>query len=106
MIRGGGWRGVGARAGALLIGLSLMLLAGCSQGPPWEDLNAAGVAAYRARNFVEAEKKFREAITRAERFGKEDPRLATSLSNLGEVYRAQARLAEAEPLYRRALEIR
>ena len=35
-----------------------------------------------------------------------DDRLAASLSNLGTVYRAQGRYAEAEKLYRRALELR
>ena len=32
--------------------------------------------------------------------------MATSLNNLGEVYRLQGRYAEAEPLYERALAVR
>ena len=38
-------------------------------------------------------------------FGAEDTRTATALNNLAESYRARGRFEEAEPLYRRALEI-
>jgi tetratricopeptide (TPR) repeat protein len=37
--------------------------------------------------------------------GPEHPNVATSLNNLAALYKAQGRYAEAEPLYRRALEI-
>ena len=36
--------------------------------------------------------------------GKEHPDTLRSVSNLAELYRAEGRLAEAEPLYKRALE--
>ena len=49
----------------------------------------------------------RNALKEAEEsFGPEDARVATSLNNLAEMYRAQVRHAEAEPLWKRALEIR
>ena len=38
-------------------------------------------------------------------FGPQDPRLATSLNNLGLVYHAQGKYAEGEPLIKRALAI-
>ena len=57
-------------------------------------------------NYPEAEKQWSAALKEAEGFGPQDPRLATTLNNLGEVYRAQGRYAEAEPLYKRALAIR
>ena len=41
----------------------------------------------------------------AEAFGDQDPRFATSLNNLAELYRAQGLYGEAEPLYKRALSI-
>jgi len=48
----------------------------------------------------------KEALKVAENtFGPDHPRVATSLNNLGEVYGAQGRYAEAEPLYKRALAI-
>ncbi len=37
--------------------------------------------------------------------GPEHPDVATSLNNLAELYNAQGRYAEAEPLYKRALAI-
>jgi len=56
-------------------------------------------------NYPEAEKQWSAALKEAEGFGPQDPRLATTLNNLGEVYRAQAKYAEAEPLYMRAMAI-
>ena len=44
------------------------------------------------------------AGTRA-RYGQNDPEYATALNNLAQVLKAMNRLAEAEPLYRRALAI-
>ena len=39
-------------------------------------------------------------------FGAEHPEVATSLSNLGELYRLQGRYTEAEPMAKRALDLR
>jgi len=39
-------------------------------------------------------------------FEPEHPNVATSLDNLAELYRAQSKYTEAEPLYQRALAIR
>ena len=48
-------------------------------------------------NYPEAEKQWSAALKEAEGFGPQDPRLATTLNNLGEVYRAQAKYAKGEP---------
>ena len=49
---------------------------------------------------------FSAPLAETERFGPQDPRLATTLNTLGEVERAQGKYAEAESLLRRALAIR
>ncbi len=67
---------------------------------------AAGVKAYQQGNYPEAEKQWVAALKEAEGFGPQDPRLATSLNDLGEVYRLQGKYAEAEPLYKRSLAIK
>ncbi len=71
----------------------------------WESYMAAGVKAYQQSNYPEAEKQWVAALKEAEGFGPQDPRLATSLNDLGEVYRLQGKYAEAEPLYKRSLAI-
>jgi tetratricopeptide (TPR) repeat protein len=75
------------------------------QNTLWETHSRAGVEAYKAGRYPEAEKQFLAALEVAETFGPEDPRLATSLNNLAELYRAQGKLQEALPLYQRALAI-
>ncbi len=42
----------------------------------------AGEAAYQQGNYAEAVTQFRAALSLAEAFGPDDPRLATSLNNL------------------------
>ena len=72
----------------------------------WQSDMDAGVEAYVEGDYAEAGKQFEAAANLAEAFGQGDPRLATSLNGLAEVYRAQGRYTEAEPLHRRALAIR
>ncbi len=72
----------------------------------WEKFNAAGLEALNEGRLSKAEKKFLAALKKAEGFGTQDPRLATSLNNLAELYREQGKYAEAEPLHQRALAIR
>ena len=72
---------------------------------PWKTSNAAGLKAYGQGRYGEAEKSFRIAIKEAEKFGPEGESLGASLNNLGLVYSAQGKYAEAEPLYKRALVI-
>ena len=71
-----------------------------------EPLNARVITLYQAG-------KYAEAIPLAERYvagikarsGDNAPDYATALNNLGELLRASNRLADAEPLFRRALDI-
>ncbi|HSE58604.1 MAG TPA: tetratricopeptide repeat protein, partial [Nitrospiraceae bacterium] len=71
----------------------------------WEETLAAGQRALEQRNYAEAERQFRAAVEKAEAFGQEDRRVAVSLSQLADVYAAQRRYVEAEPVYGRALAI-
>ena len=77
-----------------------------AQSTPWETSTAAGLQAYQQGRYSEAEEYFSAALKGAESFGPEDPRLATSLNNLAELYRTQSKYAQAEPLYERSLAIR
>ena len=63
-----------------------------------------GVEAYERGDYKQAESHLRAGLDDA-KFGPNDPRLATSLNNLAEIYRVQGRYAEAEPFYHRSLAI-
>jgi tetratricopeptide (TPR) repeat protein len=56
------------------------------------------------RQYSEAEKSFREALTLAEKFGEKDARFAGSLMFLAQACDAQAKAGEAEALAGRAVE--
>lgn len=71
----------------------------------WEAYQSAGVKALQEGRSAEAERLLMAAIGRAEQFGKEDPRLAQTLNDLGVLYASQGKKVEAEPLFRRSLEI-
>ena len=77
----------------------------CAQSTHWETSTDAGLEAQRQGRYGEAEEHFSAALKEAENFGPEDHRLATSLSNLAELYRGQGKYAEAEPFYQRTLAI-
>ena len=66
----------------------------------------AGMTAYRQGNFAEAEKRWIAGREVSELFGTQDPRHATSLNNLADLYRTQGRYGDAEPLFKRSLGIR
>ena len=58
-------------------------------------------------DYVNSTKLYRRALEIREKvLGPDHPSVATTLNNLGGLYRAQGKYDEAEPLYRRALEIR
>ncbi len=77
-----------------------------AQGDLWETYMAAATKAYQQGNYPEAEKQLEAAVKEAEGFGPQDPRLATSLNNLAEVYRLEGRYGKAESLLKRGLAIR
>ncbi len=66
----------------------------------------AGTTTYQQGRYAEAERQWDAGLEQAFRFGREDPRLGTSLNNLAALHQAQRRYAEAEPLYQRSLAIR
>ena len=89
----------------LVVFLCLALLGASAQNTLWDRYNAAGMQAYQQGNYAEAEKQLSAALREAEKFGPQDPRLATSLNNLAGLYQTQGKYAEAEPLHRRSLAI-
>ena len=92
--------------GAVYVGVAAGLLTVGERGSTsWERLNQLCESELEAGRYTEAEKHCSTALTEAEDFGPADPRLATSLNYLAELYRAQGKYAEAEPLYQRALAI-
>jgi len=73
--------------------------------PPWEEAHQAGLTAYRDKNYLEAEKQFLIALNETEEFLNDDWRLTQTLTNLAEVYRVQAKYAQATPHLKRLVEI-
>ncbi len=89
--------------GVLLVGLSP--LTASDQEALWIVKTRAGQKAFQQARLAEAERLFLDALKEAEESGPETLRLATSLDNLAKTYLRQARYAEAESLYKRALGI-
>jgi tetratricopeptide (TPR) repeat protein len=71
----------------------------------WETHLKAAVHYQELGNYAAAENACFAAVNEAEKFGPDDLRLATSLNNLALLYKIQAKYAEAEPIYQRALGI-
>ena len=72
----------------------------------WEQCNEAGRVFFLQGELARAEESFLAAILEAEGLGADNVRLASSLSNLGQLKYQQRDLAHAERLFRRSLEIR
>ncbi len=92
----------------VLVGLFCLLLwpaHAVAQEADWERHMRAGDTAYQQGNYAEAVKQIKAALSLAEAFGPDDPRLALTLNNLAFLYATQGKYAEAEPLYQRALAI-
>ncbi len=89
-----------------LLGLALWP-AGCSTDEGrWERLTADSQTAYQAGRYVEGRELLLAALQEAEKFGEQDPRLASSLNDLAGLHRDAGNYAEAQPLFKRALAIR
>ena len=71
----------------------------------WKANMGAGMSAYSAGDYRVATARFEAALREAESFGASDPRLATTLNNLAELYREQGRYTDAGPLYQHSLGI-
>jgi len=72
----------------------------------WESQNEAGRKLFSQGDFAGAEQAFIAAIREATHLGADNVRLASSLSNLGQLKYKQKDLPQAEALFRRALSIR
>ena len=70
-------------------------------------LNQEAGALYQQGHYAATEPLYKRVLAiRKKALGPDHPDFATSLNDLGVLYRVQSRYAEAEPLYRRALAIR
>lgn len=72
----------------------------------WERFNVMGQQSMSSGKHAEAEGHFRMALVEAEKLGPNDPKVATTLNNLANCLRTQGKHGEAEPLYKRALEVK
>lgn len=72
----------------------------------WRYAIEAGRHAFYNRKFDEAERHFVDAMNRSRKFGGNDLRHAMSLNNLAELYRVQGKLDVAEPLLKKALDLK
>jgi tetratricopeptide (TPR) repeat protein len=70
---------------------------------PWEKHAWAGDNAYKEGNYAEAEKQCMAALRETEKFPPNDPRIAASHNNLGEIYRVLGKYEEAEQHLEQAL---
>lgn len=75
-----------------------------AQDALWQTYFKSGTKAYLQGQYEEAERLLWAAFKEAEEFGGLDLRMAESQAGLGRLYHTLGRHAEAEPLYRRALE--
>jgi tetratricopeptide (TPR) repeat protein len=71
----------------------------------WESYTNTAKAALSQNHLAEAEQQFLAALKVATDFTPDDPRLATSFSNLAAFYHTQGDYAHAESLYRRLLDL-
>ena len=93
-------------ARALAIGLLLCLGAGCasSQRFLWEEYTGLGVAAIAAGEYRQAEQLLNRALVKADDLGPTERGI--TFNGLGELYRRQRRLEDAERMFTRSLELK
>lgn len=73
---------------------------------PWQELNRQGEEAFHRGDYDEAESLFGQALARSGGFEPDDPRIAETLNNLGNLYFSLDLYNEAENSVKRALAIR
>ncbi len=71
----------------------------------WDVYQKEGKEAFAKGNLEEAERDFMQALEKAERFGSNDPRIATSKRHLAEVKHKQGKTDEAKNLFNEALDL-
>ena len=91
----------------LMLGLALTLLAGCattSERFLWEEYTSVGIASIGAGQYRQAEQFLNRALVKADGLGAKEQGI--SLNGLGELYRRQHRLQDAERMFARALQVK
>jgi len=90
------------------VGFLVLLLFGYSaHAQTWKDLIGQADSLSTAENLDSAVLIAKVALQKVEvQFGRSDTTVASMLNTLGKLYYRQAKYAEAEPLFKRALEIR
>ena len=90
---------------ALLLVLGIVLASSPvkAETETWETLNTAGMLAYKERDFVMAKEMFHRALNVLGGTTPRDPRVATTLNNLGATHEALGEYEQAELRYRHAL---
>ena len=86
--------------GALLLFCSSVPLA---EDKLWQDNIDKGNKLQQQGRYAQAESAYSAALAESERFGPDDPRMATSQSNLAALYHVMGRYNEAEGLNLKAL---
>lgn len=72
----------------------------------WNKYTMDGARAYESGNFGAAQRNFEQSLAEAKKFGANDIRLATSLTNLGVLYSFRGHNAKAGPLFEQAVRIK
>src|SRR4030067_1141488 len=87
-------------------GALLLVQAATAKSDEWETLNKEVQSLYRQGQYDRAVPLAKKALAVAEKtHGPDHPKVATSLNNLAELYRAQGQYTAAEPLSKRSLAI-
>ena len=91
--------------GALILLLGVAASSAHAEGEieSWETLNTAGMLAYKERNLLMAKTLFHQAIESIGDATEPDPRIATTLNNLGAIHEALGEYEQAELRYQHAL---
>ena len=88
---------------ALLLGVlgnTLSTPNSLAQDLTWEQYTVAARDLRAQNRYQEAEKLYLDALKRAEGYGAEDPRVATSLNNLGSIYKILGNNFTAFPVWK------
>ncbi len=90
---------------ALILVLGLVLASSPANAEPesWKTLNTAGMLAYKEQNFAMAKEMFHRALNVLGETTAPEPRIATTLNNLGAAHEALGEYEQAALRYRHAL---
>jgi tetratricopeptide (TPR) repeat protein len=92
-------------SGALLAAIISPALTFAQDDGAWKAALVEAMGATGAKDYGRAEQAFAKALWLAETFGPADVRVGSTLNNLGLVYAAEHKYAEAESAYHRAIPV-